>query len=113
VDGINVQLLVVDQIQIFAGQRYSFVLNATQPVDNYWIRTLPNRPGSITDHGINSAILRYAGANITDPTTTDTSGKLPLVETDLHPLVPSVVPGNLSVGGADHNILLDVSAVSL
>lgn len=35
VEGTNVQPLVVDQIQIFAGQRYSFVLNANQPVDNY------------------------------------------------------------------------------
>ena len=35
VEGTNVQPLVVDQIQIFAAQRYSFVLNANQPVDNY------------------------------------------------------------------------------
>jgi len=111
VDGTNVQPLVVDQIQIFAGQRYSFVLNANQPVDNYWIRALPfpNPKGSNTDNGMNSAILRYAGANIADPTTQDTSGNLPLVETDLHPLVPSIVPGSPYVGGADHNISLDVS----
>lgn len=35
VEGTNVRPLVVDEIQIFAGQRYSFVLNADQPVDNY------------------------------------------------------------------------------
>jgi iron transport multicopper oxidase len=34
-DGISTQPLVVDQIQIFAGQRYSFVLNANQAVGNY------------------------------------------------------------------------------
>jgi len=37
-----------------------------------------------TDNGVNSAILRYAGAPIADPTTHNTSSKLPLVETNLH-----------------------------
>jgi len=64
VDGINVQPLDVDEIQIFTGQRYPFVVSihvvgAAQPVDNYCtfnssvtdllsglgIRALPNRPG--------------------------------------------------------------------
>ncbi|KAG6886979.1 hypothetical protein C0995_002592, partial [Termitomyces sp. Mi166 len=36
VDGQNVQPLKVDSIQIFAGQRYSFVLEANQPISNYW-----------------------------------------------------------------------------
>jgi len=49
------------------------------------IRALPNsRPNPTTDNGLNSAILRYAGAQIADPTTKDTSGKFPLVETNLH-----------------------------
>ena len=48
------------------------------------IRALPNRANDTTDNGINSAILRYAGAKISDPTTQNTSGKLPLVETNLH-----------------------------
>ena len=48
------------------------------------IRALPNRANDTTDNGINSAILRYAGAHIGDPTTRDTSGQLPLVETNLH-----------------------------
>ncbi len=30
--------LTVDSIQIFAGQRYSFILNTNQPINNYWIR---------------------------------------------------------------------------
>jgi iron transport multicopper oxidase len=47
------------------------------------IRALPNTDNT-TDNGINSAILRYAGANITNPTTRDTSGRLPLIETNLH-----------------------------
>jgi len=111
VDGTNVQPLpLVDQIQIFAGQRYSFVLTADQPVNNYWIRAIPNAGSGTTDNGMNSAILRYAGATIADPTTSDTSGKKPLIETDLHPLVPIPVPGNPQLGGADHNIVLNISA---
>ena len=34
-DSVNTEPLVVDSIQIYAGQRYSFVLNANQQVDNY------------------------------------------------------------------------------
>ncbi|KAI0269357.1 laccase [Gloeopeniophorella convolvens] len=109
VDGINVQPLIVDQIQIFAGQRYSFVLNANQPVSNYWIRSLPNRDGDTTDNGVNSAILRYRGAKREDPTTKQTGGSRPLVETNLHPLTRTRVPGKPFPGGADININLDVT----
>ena len=38
VDGSNVQPLEVDSIQIYAGQRYSFVLHANQKPDNYCMR---------------------------------------------------------------------------
>ncbi|KAJ6459068.1 laccase [Mycena sanguinolenta] len=101
VDGVNSQPLVVDSIQIFAGQRYSFVLNANQTVDNYWIRTVANGGTAGFDNGINSAILRYVGANDTDPTTNATTATAALVETDLHPLVATAVPGTAEVGGAD------------
>ncbi|KAF8994966.1 laccase [Cyathus striatus] len=103
VDGINVQPLVVDSLQIFAAQRYSFVLNANQDVDNYWIRANPSAPtpqGFLG--GINSAILRYAGAEDDDPSTT-----LPdlfpntLKETDLHPLTNEPASGEPNINGAD------------
>ena len=49
------------------------------------IRALPNiQQNATTDNGLNSAILRYAGAYVRDPVTQDTSGKNPLVETNLH-----------------------------
>ena len=48
------------------------------------IRALPNRKNDTTNNGVNAAILRYAGAYASDPTSQDTSGKLPLVETNLH-----------------------------
>ncbi|KAJ7080204.1 laccase-4 [Mycena belliarum] len=100
-DSVATEPLAVDSIQIFAGQRYSFVLNADQPVNNYWIRTVANSGTSGFDNGINSAILRYVGADEVDPTTNQTTATAPLVETDLRPLVPSAVPGTAVSGGAD------------
>ncbi|KAJ7866400.1 laccase [Mycena olivaceomarginata] len=102
-DGVNTEPLTVDSIQIYAGQRYSFVLTADQAVDNYWIRTVANGGTAGFDNGINSAILRYVGANDTDPTTNATTATAALVETDLHPLVATAVPGTAVAGGADIN----------
>ncbi|KAI0049487.1 multicopper oxidase [Auriscalpium vulgare] len=109
-DGQNTQPLVVDTLQIFAGQRYSVVLNASQSVDNYWIRSIP--AGGTTTGGLNSAILRYDGADVTDPTTSAKTSPLALVETNLHPLVASPVPGTPSPGAADININLAVTNVN-
>ncbi|KAJ7831028.1 laccase [Mycena olivaceomarginata] len=101
VDSVNVAPLEVDSIQIYAGQRYSFVLTANQPVDNYWIRTVANGGTAGFDNGINSAILRYVGAAVVDPATTATTAAAPLAETDLHPLVATPVPGTHTVGAVD------------
>ncbi|KAJ7106687.1 laccase [Mycena epipterygia] len=109
VDSVNVEPLTVDSIQIFAGQRYSFVLNADQTVDNYWIRTVANGGTSGFDNGINSAILRYVGAADIDPTTNATTAAAPMVETDLHPLVATAVPGTAVAGGADVTMNLAIS----
>ena len=102
-DGISTKPLTVDQIQIFAGQRYSFVvcfelsyilapvlkplqLNANRPVKNYWIRANPNLGMVGFEGGINSAILRYRGAPVAEPTTPLVAATKPLVEADLRPL---------------------------
>ena len=106
-DGVYVTPLVVDSIQIFAGQRYSFILNANQAIDNYWILAIPD-VGTITFlGGTNAAILRYVGANISDPTIVVTL-KNPLVETNLHPLQNPAAPGIPKVGAADVNLNLDI-----
>ncbi|KAI0317042.1 laccase [Amylostereum chailletii] len=107
VDGVNHQAHTVDSIQIFAAQRYSFVLNANQPIDNYWIRALPNTANANFDNGLNQAILRYAGAKRQDPTSSSVL-KQPLVETDLHPLTNPKAPGLPVPGGADVTITLNV-----
>ncbi|KAJ7642439.1 laccase [Mycena polygramma] len=110
VDGVNHQPLTVDSIQIFAAQRYSFILTANQKVDNYWVRAQPTLAGSNQGfiNGTNSAILRYVGAPHADPTTNSTSTH-PLVETALHPLVKTPVPGAPHPGGGDVNLNLQIT----
>lgn len=92
VDSVNHQSLTVDSIQILAGQRYSFILTANQPVSNYWVRANPNAGTLGFANGLNSAILRYTGAPVIDPTTNSTSSN-PLLETNLHPLLNPAAPG--------------------
>ncbi|KAI0782841.1 laccase 1 [Abortiporus biennis] len=101
-DGVNTQPLVVDSIQIFASQRYSFVLDANQQVGNYWIRAQPNIGRNTTTlGGVNSAILRYVNATEDEPTTVQVPSQNPLIETNLHPLVASPVPGLPQRDGVD------------
>jgi iron transport multicopper oxidase len=126
VDGVSHKPLTVDSLQIFgvlaqytvwwntdelvilAGQRYSFVLNANQKVGNYWVRANPNLGFTGFAGGINSAILRYVGAPHAEPTTNSTPTN-PLVETALHPLARSPVPGKPFPGGADVTLNLNIA----
>ncbi|KAL0954402.1 hypothetical protein HGRIS_003386 [Hohenbuehelia grisea] len=108
-DGVNTQPLVVDSIQIFAGQRYSFVLNANQAVGNYWIRANPNIGTTGFAGGLNSAILRYAGATVADPTSSQSPNSSPLQETSLVPLENPGAPGTHTLGAADVSINLAIA----
>ena len=101
--------MTVDSIQIFAGQRYSFVLETNQPVNNYWIRADPNKGTTGFTNGLNSAILRYAGASTADPTTNETTSVNLLNETSLSPLQNPGAPGKPFSGGADINLNLNVT----
>ncbi|KAI6144387.1 laccase [Pisolithus tinctorius] len=105
-DGNEVEPVVVDSLAIYAGQRYSVVVTADQPVDNYWIRFVSDFPNQTFDGGLNSAILRYNGAPIQDPTTDPGPYVLPFDESALHPLQGSGVPGIPGQGNADVNINL-------
>ncbi|KAF4593553.1 laccase, multicopper oxidase, benzenediol:oxygen oxidorectuctase [Pleurotus pulmonarius] len=105
-DAVNVEPVEVDSIQIFAGQRYSFVLRANQQIANYWIRAEPNLGTVGFAGGINSAILRYILAPNADPTTTAPASPVQLAETDLVPLSNPGAPGPPVPGGADVNINL-------
>ncbi|GLB33193.1 putative multicopper oxidase [Lyophyllum shimeji] len=98
-DGIATQPMVVNQLDLLAGQRYSVILTANQPVGNYWI----NAPfvGGLPSRNLNQnatlsrAILRYAGAPNADPPTPMTLGPPnpnALVEASLRPSAPVTPP---------------------
>ncbi|KZV66389.1 multicopper oxidase [Peniophora sp. CONT] len=108
VDSTNHHPLTIDSVQILAGQRYSLVMTADQDVGNYWIRAQPSNINATFDGGLNSAILRYKGATVADPTSTS-SLSLQLNEQDLHPLTAVDYLSDKTVGGADVNLELDVS----
>ncbi|KAG1888632.1 laccase [Suillus subluteus] len=109
-DGQLTAPLVVDELRIFAGQRYSVVLVADKLVDNYWVRSLPNLVNASYAGGTNSAILRYQGAPNVDPTTVNTTSATPLKETELHALINPGAPGIPEYGKADINLNLSVTS---
>lgn len=93
----------MDSIQIFSGQRYSFILQANQQLSNYWVRALPNIGGPTGFvGGVNSAILRYVGATATDPVTPQVASTRPMRETSLQPLTSPAAPGP-AVSAAESN----------
>ena len=99
-DAQPIEPLTVDSLQIFVAQRYSFVLNANQPVGNYWIRANPNVGTSGFAGGINSAILRYKGAPNKEPAAPAAQPNANFLnESKLRSTKP--VPGKPVPGGAD------------
>ncbi|KAF8553019.1 laccase [Imleria badia] len=103
VDGSEVQPVEVDSIPILAGQRYSVVVTADQPVGNYWIRSLSNLNATF-EGGQNMAILRYEGAPDQDPTSAPGPYELSFNEAHLHPLINPGAPGIPEIGKADVNL---------
>jgi iron transport multicopper oxidase len=103
VDGTEVQPVEVDSIPIFAGQRYSVVVTADQPVGNYWIRSLSNLNPTF-ENGQNMGILRYEGAPDQDPTSVPGPYELSFDEGSLHPLINPGAPGIPEIGKADVNL---------
>ncbi|KAJ4465860.1 laccase [Lentinula lateritia] len=105
VDGINTLPHTVNFIEIYPAQRYSFVLNANQPISNYRIRALSNTGVGAHNftNSVNSAILRYVGAPEEEPQTSQplSSDEVMFREGDLHPLENRGAPGNPYPGGAD------------
>ena len=78
-------------------------------MNNYWIRADPNKGTTGFTNGLNSAILRYAGASTADPTTNETTSVNLLNETSLSPLQNPGAPGKPFSGGADINLNLNVT----
>ncbi|KAF7300988.1 Laccase 17 [Mycena indigotica] len=116
IDGIETVPLTVTSFEIHAAQRYSFVLNATQPVGNYWFRAPMTVAGSnpILDKENVKGILRYVGAPVQDPTSSAVvvhplakggvanAAPAPLEEYQLQTLIDPGAPGGSAP--ADHVI---------
>ncbi|KAJ7593841.1 laccase [Mycena floridula] len=108
VDGESTELQTVNQIQIFTAQRVSFVVSATRPIGNYWIRAQPNHGMDMTfRNGLNSAILRYKGADTVEPRGSQAATAVaPMIESALRPLSNPAAPGKPYPRGAD--LVLDL-----
>ncbi|KAJ7610575.1 Cu-oxidase-domain-containing protein [Mycena polygramma] len=100
-DGVATVPETVDVVTLHAGQRYSVVVTANQPVDNYWINAILSGGNPAHNANLNSTlgrgILRYKGAAIAEPTTPMTDGPADpgpgaLTESSLRPLVPIPAP---------------------
>ncbi|KAG2143749.1 laccase [Suillus bovinus] len=110
-DGIETVPETVDYLPVLAGQRYSVVVHANQPVDNYWVRAPSNAPNQTFAGGLSQAILRYNGAPDEDPTSTPGPYILPFNEGKLASLHSIPVPGFPEIGKADVHINLLASTV--
>ncbi|KAI6165261.1 laccase [Pisolithus thermaeus] len=105
-DGVETEPMVVDSLPVFPGQRYSVVVTANQTVGNYWIRASADLLNRTFEGGLNSAILRYEGADDEDPTTEEGPYDLDFNESLLVTLNGAAVPGTPEVGKADVNLNL-------
>ncbi|KAJ6481988.1 laccase 17, partial [Mycena sanguinolenta] len=118
-DGIATVPLTVSSFVIHAAQRYSVVLTANQPVNNYWMRapiniSFPLPYLSFISNAVDKenvkGILRYAGAPNSDPVTSAGSSSAgQLQEYQLATLINPGAPGGS--GPADHVIDLDFDSI--
>ncbi|THH08552.1 hypothetical protein EW145_g2616, partial [Phellinidium pouzarii] len=108
-DGVETKPVTVDFLTIYAAQRYSVIVTADQAVSNYWIRANPSVGTPGFENGINSAILRYSGAEDIEPTTKKTTGGTELYEGELMPLINPGAPGLPIPGGVDLAINLVIA----
>ncbi|KAG8689127.1 laccase, partial [Ceratobasidium sp. 423] len=97
-DGIPHEPLVVDNFDIYAGQRYSIIVETNQTVANYWVASPMDVFGSGTNPKLDTtniyAVLRYNGAPDAEPTTEPlVPSGVALVEENLHALINPGAPG--------------------
>ncbi|KAK1231182.1 laccase, multicopper oxidase, benzenediol:oxygen oxidorectuctase [Marasmius sp. AFHP31] len=112
-DGVEHDPVTVQNVDVYAAQRVSVILEANQPINNYWIRAPPTGGAAASAGGnpnfdptLTKAILRYAGAPAEEPTTVNTPGPK-LDDADMHPIA-SEGPGKLGSEPADvaYNLLI-------
>lgn len=96
-DWNDLQPYTTNTMQIAIGQRYSVIVEATQPVGNYWFRAIMDEncypPSDLTAYPLRNdlrAMISYDGAGSALPNTTSYNASDPncidLLETDLVPL---------------------------
>ncbi|KAF9446427.1 multicopper oxidase [Macrolepiota fuliginosa MF-IS2] len=110
-DGIEHDPVTVQNVDVYTAQRVSVILNATQPVNNYWIRAPPTGGAPSGNPNFNPnltlAILRYKGAPVADPTTVNVPGHK-LLDQEMHPIAQEM-PGKLGSGPPDVAITLNIA----
>ncbi|KAK0478771.1 laccase [Armillaria novae-zelandiae] len=119
IDNHNISAMEFDGVQnidIYAAQRVSVILEANQPIGNYWIRAPPtggnpagnpNCRSSPNVSYLTRAILRYEGAPDREPTTNNTPG-IKLNDADMHPIAQEG-PGKLGDGPPDVAYTLSIT----
>ncbi|QRV94725.1 Multicopper oxidase [Ceratobasidium sp. AG-Ba] len=115
-DGIAHRPWTVGSFQIFAGQRYSVVVEANQALANYWIRAPMTVAGAGTNANLDPtdvfAVLHYDGAPDAEPTTEQgTASGLALLESDLHALENPGAPGGSAPADVSLNLAIGRSTV--
>ncbi|CAE7087340.1 unnamed protein product [Rhizoctonia solani] len=115
-DGIPHEPLVVDSFQIYAGQRYSVIVEANQTAANYWVRAPMTVAGAGTNTNLDPtnvfAVLHYQGAPNAEPTTEQgTAIGTALVEENLHALINPGAPGGSAPADVSLNLAIGRSTV--
>ena len=59
-----------DSVLLGTGQRYDVIINATQPVGNYWLRATAEAGCQSGNNGAGQYIIRYEGAPNANPSST-------------------------------------------
>ncbi|XP_071552768.1 LOW QUALITY PROTEIN: uncharacterized protein [Panulirus ornatus] len=102
-DGEDIVPITADSLVMYSGERFDVILEADQPVDNYWMRV----NGLIDceqNQCVQGAVLRYDGAPETEPAS-------PLVYDPTYP--PGVVVNPLNSGGGvpEELTMIDLDAL--
>jgi FtsP/CotA-like multicopper oxidase with cupredoxin domain len=88
-DGVDMQPVVIDRLPIHVAQRYSVIVEANQPVGNYWARAVMNQNCfAYTNPALDPNVLasiHYEGAPTIQPNTIDPSLSDPVDCNDLNP----------------------------
>ncbi|KAF9153476.1 laccase, multicopper oxidase, benzenediol:oxygen oxidorectuctase, partial [Actinomortierella ambigua] len=115
VDGVSVQPIFVDSLRIDVGQRYSVVLSAYGTRDNYFMRAVMDTtcfPDPSMVYPLVQGIIHYGSQHFIPEEIAVLLApvpKLPLKQTDLHPLIPVLTPGQPRAGGTDFRAVLNLA----